>query len=149
MMSSYRQILYHLVFRTKNSQKTLEPSYAGELFAYTLGFVKNKNSFLYRINCVENHLHLLVDLHPTIALADFIRDMKTSTSIWLKQSGKFPRFNGWSEGYAALTCAWKDKEMIVSYIKNQQEHHKHISFEDELRSLLKANGININEIYFP
>ncbi len=147
-MSSYRQILYHLVFRTKNSQKTLDPIYASELFAYTMGFVKNKNSFLYRINGVENHLHLLCDLHQTFALADFMRDMKTSTSIWLKQSGKFPGFNGWAEGYAALTYAWKDKDMIVSYIKNQQEHHKQVSFEDEWRGLLKENGIDINEKYF-
>ena len=94
-------------------------------------------------------MHLLCDLHPTIALSDFMRDMKASTSIWLKQSGKFPSFNGWAEGYAALTYAWKDKEMIVSYIKNQQEHHKHVSFEDELRGLLIGNGIDINELFFP
>ena len=100
-MSSYRQILYHLVFRTKYSYKTLNPIYAKELFAYVSGFVKNKNCVLYRINGVENHLHILCDLHPSIALADFIRDLKTSTSIWLKQSGKFPGFHGWAEGYSA------------------------------------------------
>ncbi|MCX6303789.1 MAG: transposase [Bacteroidetes bacterium] len=100
-MSSYRQILYHLVFRTKYSYKTLNPIYAKELYAYVSGFVKNKNCVLYRINGVENHLHILCDLHPSIALADFIRDLKTSTSIWLKQSGKFHDFQGWAEGYAA------------------------------------------------
>jgi len=148
-MSSYRKILYHLVFRTKNSQKTLDPIYESELFAYIVGIVKNRNSFVYRINGVENHIHLLCDLHPTIPLADFMRDIKTSTSIWLKQSGKFPGFTGWAEGYAALTYAWKDKEMIVTYIKNQQEHHKYVSFEEELRGLLKENGIDINENFFP
>ena len=148
-MSSYRQILYHLVFRTKNSQKTLNPIYARELYAYTTGILKNKNCCLYRINGVENHLHLLCDLHPSIALADFMRELKVSTSIWLKQSGKFPDFQGWAEGYAALTYAWKDKETIVSYIKNQQEHHKKVSFEDELKRLLRENGVDINQDYFP
>jgi putative transposase len=148
-MSSYRQILYHLVFRTKNSHKTLNPIYARELFSYTAGFIKNKNCFPYMINGVENHVHILCDLHPSIALADFMRDLKTSTSVWLKQSGKFPRFQGWAVGYAALTYAWRDKAMISTYIKNQQKHHKQVSFDDELKKLLREYGISINEAFFP
>ena len=114
-----------------------------------MGFIKNKNCFLYRINGMEDHLHILCDLHPTIALADFMRDIKTSSSIWLKKSGKFPEFEGWADGYAALTYSWTDKEMIIDYIKNQQEHHKVESFEDELRRLLKEFGIEVDEKYFP
>ena len=148
-MSSYRQILYHVVFRTKNSRKTLNSIHTKELYAFTAGLIKNKNCFLYSINGIENHVHLLCDLHPSIALADFIRDMKTSTSIWLKQSGKFPDFQAWAVGYAALTYAWRDKEMIASYIKNQQEHHKTVSFEDELKRMLRENGIDFNEDFFP
>ncbi|NEW84879.1 MAG: IS200/IS605 family transposase [Mariniphaga sp.] len=148
-MSSYRQILYHLIFRTKDSRKTLVQEHSRELYAYLMGIIKNKNCFLYRINGMEDHLHILSDLHPTIALADYMRDIKTSSSIWLKQTGKFPEFEGWAEGYAALTYSWKDKDMIVNYIKNQQEHHKKESFEDELRSLFKEHGIEIDERFFP
>ena len=148
-MSSYRQILYHLVFRTKDSQKTLIQEHSKELYAYLMGFIRNKNCFLYRINGMEDHLHILCDLHPTIALADYMRDIKTSSSIWLKQSGKFYAFKGWADGYAALTYGWKDKDKIANYIKNQQEHHKHVSFQDELRRLLKEQGVEVNEKYFP
>jgi REP element-mobilizing transposase RayT len=148
-MSSYRQVLYHLIFRTKDSRKTLVPEHSRELFAYIMGTIRNKNCFLYRINGMEEHLHILCDLHPTIALADFMRDIKTASSIWLKQSGKFPEFDGWADGYAALTYSWKDKEMIINYIKNQQEHHKNESFNDELRRLLKEHGVEIDERYFP
>ena len=98
---------------------------------------------------MEDHLHILCDLHPGIALADYMRDIKTSSSIWIKQSGKFPEFNGWADGYAALTYAWKDKEKIISYIINQQKHHRKESFEKELRRLLKEQGIEVNERYFP
>ena len=98
---------------------------------------------------MEDHLHILCDLHPAIALSDYMRDIKTSSSIWIKQSGKFSEFNGWADGYAALTYAWKDKEMISNYIKNQQEHHKKESFQNELRRLLKEQGIEVNEKYFP
>jgi putative transposase len=81
-----------------------------------MGIIRNKNCFLYRINGMEDHLHILCDLHPTIALADYVRDIKTSSSIWLKHPGKFPEFKGWADGYAALTYGWRDKEKIASYI---------------------------------
>ncbi len=148
-MSSYRQILYHIIFRTKNGNNTLTQEHVRELYAYIFGTIKNKNCFLYRINGVEDHIHFLCDLHPSIALSNFMRDIKTSSSIWLKQSGKFRDFTGWADGYAALTYAWKDKEVIVNYIINQQEHHKNESYEDELRRLLKEYGIVVNENYFP
>jgi putative transposase len=140
-MSSYRQILYHIIFRTKSSKKSLSQEHIKELYAYILGTIKNKNCFLYRINGIEDHLHILCDLHPSIALADYMRDIKTSSSI--------SNFEAWADGYAALTYAWKDKDIIVNYIKNQQEHHKNESFEDELRRLLKEHGIEVNENFFP
>jgi len=114
-----------------------------------MGIIRNKNCFLYRINGMEDHIHILCDLHPSIALADYMRDIKTPTSVWLKQSGKFPDFNGWGEGYAALTYEWKDKEMIANYIKNQPEHHQKESFENELRRLLEEYEVVVDERYFP
>ena len=138
-----------MIFKTKNSRKTLLQEYSGDLYAYSMGIIKNKGCYLYRINGMEDHVHIFCDLHPTIALADFMRDIKTSSSIWLKQTGKFPKFEGWAEGYAAFTYAWKDKEIIIDYIKNQQVHHKKESFEDELRRLLKEHGIEVDEKFFP
>lgn len=146
-MSSYRQILYHIVFRTKNCEKSLPLDKSEELYKYIWGIIKNKNGFLYRINGMEEHIHILSDLHPSIALADYIRDIKTASSVWLKQSGNFPDFKGWAEGYAGLTYSWKDKDVIINYIKNQKEHHKNQSFEDELRGLLKEHRIEWDEKY--
>jgi REP element-mobilizing transposase RayT len=114
-----------------------------------MGIIKNKNCFLYRINGMEDHIHILCDLHPTISLADYMRDLKSSTSIWLKQSQILRAFEGWADGYAALTCSWRDKDLIINYIKNQQEHHKNESFEDELKRLLIEHGIDVNEKFFP
>ena len=148
-MSSYRQILYHIIFRTKNSQKTLSIDHSDELYAYIAGFIKKKGCFPYQINGIENHIHILSDLHPSIALADFMRDLKASSSIWLKGSHKFSDFVSWADGYAALTYAWKDKEMIINYIKNQKEHHKHETFEEELRKILEEFEIEINDKFFP
>jgi putative transposase len=148
-MSSYRQLLYHLVFRTKESLPTIKQENADQLYAYISGIIKNKNSHLYRINGVENHLHILTDLHPSIALADFMRDVKVSTSLWIKNGNLFPTFNGWADGYGSFTCSYADLGSLIDYIMNQKEHHYRKSFEEEYRSLLLESGIEIDERYFP
>ena len=89
-MSSYRQHLYHIVFRTKDSIPTIRQDNAYELYSYITGIIKNKNSHLYRINGVENHLHILTDMNPAIAPMDFVKDIKVASSIWMKKSNLFP-----------------------------------------------------------
>jgi REP element-mobilizing transposase RayT len=69
-MSSYRQLLYHIVFRTKDSKPTINQENVGELYSYIGGIIRNKNCHLFQINGVENHLHILTDLHPSLALSD-------------------------------------------------------------------------------
>ena len=148
-MSSFRQILYHIIFRTKNSAKTLPITDSDDLYRYIWGIIKNKNCTLLRINGMEDHIHVLSDLHPSIALADYVREIKASSSHWLKINSNFPAFDGWAEGYAALTYAWRDKDLIVDYIKNQREHHKQTDFVTEYRKLLEEHGIVIDDRYFP
>jgi REP element-mobilizing transposase RayT len=148
-MSSYRQHLYHLVFRTKYNLLTIKQDHVNELYAYITGIIKHKNSHLYRINGIENHLHILTDMHPSIALADFLRDIKASSSFWMKNTKLFPSFTGWEEGYGSFTCSYRDVNMLIEYIKNQQEHHKTVTFEDEYRELLLEAGIIPDERFFP
>ena len=148
-MSSYRQHLYHLVFRTKSSVPTIKQDHVNELYAYIAGIVKNKNSHLYRINGVANHLHILTDMYPSIAPIDFMREVKASSSFWMKKSQLFPQFVGWEEGYGSFTCSYKDINSLIEYIKNQQEHHKKVTFEEEYRQILKESGIIPDERFFP
>ena len=149
MPTSYRQIFYHIVFRTEESARTLPLEHSEELYKYIWGIVKNHKSHLYRINGMEEHVHMLTDLHPTVALSDFIKKIKTASSLWLKQNPRFPRFRGWSKGYAALTYSWKDKDTIIGYIINQREHYKKTLFLDEYRVLLLESGVKIDERVFP
>lgn len=148
-MSSYRQHLYHLVFRTKESLPAIKQENVSQLYAYITGIVKLKNSHLYRINGVENHLHILTEIHPTIAPADFMREVKVSSSLWMKSSDLFPAFKGWEVGYGSFTCSYSDKDRLIEYIKDQQEHHKKITFEQEYRILLQEYGITPDERFFP
>lgn len=142
---SYYQSIYHIVIRTKSNRSVLDLLHSDELYRYMYGFVCNKKCHLYRINGVEDHIHLLVGLHPTIALSDFIRDLKRSSNSWIQTSGYFPQFTSWSEGYAALSYSIKDKDRIVNYIKKQREHHKVYSFKDEYITILKENEIEYDD----
>lgn len=145
---SYTQLLYHIVFRTKGNKKTINEQNEKELYAYIFGYIKNKKSILYRINGTENHIHLLIDLHPTLSLSGFMRDLKEASSKWLKQNSNFPMFEFWAEGYGAFTYSKKEKDTIINYIKNQKEHHKTVSFKEEFRAFLEENGVEIDERYF-
>jgi putative transposase len=146
-MNSYRQILYHIVFCTYNRENTIPIDQQEALYRYIWGIIKNRKGVLCRINGIENHIHILCDLHPTVALADFIKEIKTASNVWMKETGNYPKFKSWSEGSCSLTYAYKDKEMIVNYIKNQKEHHKKISFEDEYKALLEEHGVKVDERY--
>ena len=146
-MSSFRQIFYHIIFGTKYSQPSIDESNCVELYQYISGVIKKKNCHLYRINGVEDHMHLFSDLHPTVSLSDYIKDIKVSTSLWMKESRKFPQFEAWQEGYGAFTYSLKEKDSIINYIKSQKEHHRIESFHDEFKRLLIENGVAFDEKY--
>ena len=139
---SYTKILYHIVLRTKRSEKSISQENISSLYKYIWGIIKNKQGKLYRINGIEDHVHILSDLHPSVSLADYIKSIKVASSLWMKQSGDFPSFRGWSKGYAAFTYSFKEKDTIISYIKNQQEHHRNENAEDELKRLFKDHGLD-------
>ncbi len=97
---------------------------------------------------MEDHIHILCDLHPSVALANFIKDIKVSSSGWIKQNQIFSNFECWAEGYGAFTYSVKDMEKVLNYIKHQKEHHKKINFKDEYIKLLKENEIEFNDKYW-
>lgn len=145
---SYTKLLYHIVIRTKYSRPTIPNEYSDELYRYMWGYIKNKKSVLYRVNGMPEHIHLFVQLHPTIAVSDFVRDLKTSTHSWLDKSSNFPNFESWGKKYAAISYCVRDKDMIINYIKNQRTHHKAENFTTEFRRLLNENEIEVDEQYF-
>jgi REP element-mobilizing transposase RayT len=94
---------------------------------------------------MEDHIHILVSLHPSIALSNFVRDLKVETSKMLKRTKGFEQFTAWSEGYAALTYSMRDKDMVANYIKSQREHHKKQSFREEFTTILQEAGLKLDE----
>ena len=144
-MSTFTQIVYHIVFSTKERERSLSRDRRPELYRYIWGIVKNKGAHLYQIGGTENHIHILTSLHPSDCLADFVKTIKTAASKWIKKKKVFPRFNYWQEGYGAFTLSTDQKDAVIEYIKNQEEHHKKITFIDEFRQLLEKTGIQFDE----
>ena len=138
--------IYHIVINTHGREMTLPLTSCDRLYRYIGSVVLNTQSTLYAINGIENHIHLLINLHPSVRLSDLIRDIKLSTSQWIKQNRDlFPQFSGWGKEYGAFTYALRDKEMVENYIKRQREHHQRESFEDEYRKHLTNAGIEWND----
>lgn len=125
---------------------TLPLASSESLYRYIARVVQNSHSTLLAINGIENHIHLLINLHPSVRLSDLVRDIKLSTSQWMKQNKTdFPQFAGWGKEYGAFTYALRDKEMVSNYIKNQRVHHQRESFEDEYRKHLENAGLEWND----
>lgn len=146
-MSTYTQILCHIVFSTKGRAPVLTPDGREALFRYIWGVVRSRDSNVYRINATSDHVHILTGLHPSRSLADFVKEIKVSSSHWIKANRIFSAFPGWQAGYGAFTHSKQDKERLVRYIGNQERHHERISFFDEFKRLLTEADIEFDEKY--
>ena len=146
-MSTFTQILYHIVFSTKHRERTLSADGRPELFKYIWAVIEGHKSHPYWINGVEDHLHIATHIHPTVPLSTLIKDIKLASTSEIGNNDTFKHFAGWQDGYAAFTCSYKDKNRLINYIKSQEEHHKIVSFKDELIALLEENGIEFDERY--
>lgn len=146
-MSSFRQVYYQVVFSTKNREHTIEEEHEQELYQYIWGIITKHHCKLYRINSMPDHIHIFSDLHPSVCLSDYVKNIKVASNLWMKESGKFKLFQGWQEGYGAFTYSSRDKDMIINYIKKQKEHHRQETFYNEYKRLLKENEIDFDEKY--
>ena len=96
-MPAYTRSIYHVVFGTKGRRRTLTAERRRDFLAYSCGIIKGMDSHVYRINCVEDHLHILAGLHPTLAVSTFVKRFKISSGNWIRQNGAFPLFDHWQE----------------------------------------------------
>ena len=146
-MSTFTQILYQIVFSTKNRERTLSESQQEKLFSFIWGILKNKKCHLYRIGGIEDHIHIITHIHPTVAVAELVKDIKLATSSFIKNEHLFSKFSGWQEGYDAFTYSISAKDNLIEYVKKQKEHHKKRSFKEEYVNLLKEHRIEYDEKY--
>ena len=116
------------------------------LYNYIAGIVRSNRCILYAINGIENHIHLLVNLHPDVKLSELVREIKLGSNRWIKiHQASYPMFKGWGREYGAFSYALRDRDMVKNYIDKQREHHQNATFESEYKKLLDNAGIDWND----
>ena len=146
MPSTHTSLYYHLIFATKNREPLIAPAWRHRLHDYLGGIVGNMGGIPQGIGGVADHVHLLVSLKASHCLADFVRDLKKSSSTWVSTTIPEPRFR-WQEGYAAFTVSASNREAVQVYVANQEEHHYQRSFQEELRIILEKVGVPYKDEY--
>ncbi len=132
---------YHIVLNTKRRRATIPMDSRRRLYAYMHGIITNHNCKTIRINGIENHVHLLIELHPSVALADLVGDIKRSSTLWMRSQPEFKAFECWGKEYFASTVSYNVVPKVKEYIINQEAHHKGTDFEDEIRMWVERYGM--------
>jgi putative transposase len=145
MAHSFTNLLYHIVFATKQREPCLCKDVRTHVYAYMTGVIKKKGGIPFLINGIEDHVHILAKLRPDRPLSQVVCDIKAASSGWIhKEVADLPAF-AWQTGYSAFTVSQSQMERVRNYIANQEEHHARMPFVDELRGLLKAHGYEVDE----
>lgn len=147
MPQSLARLHIHLVYSTKGRTPCLADDLRADLHAYQASVLQGLGCDPVIINSVEDHVHALFDLSRTVSVAAAVEEVKKSSSRWIK--AKRPELNGfaWQAGYGAFAVSRSKVNPVRRYIENQREHHRSMSFQDELRALLRRHGIAFDERY--
>jgi REP element-mobilizing transposase RayT len=144
-MSTHQQLLYHIIFSTKNRQRWLTDSFRENVAAYIAGAAKELSGFAIKIGGFYDHAHLLVRIPARIAVSDFVGQLKANTSKHINNTSGLIRKFGWQDGYRAFSVSVSAKDAVVSYIERQMEHHKTQTFEDEYVAMLKKHEVEYDQ----
>ncbi len=147
MSQSLVKNLVHLVYSTKQRQPWIAKNYRDDLYAYQAGIFKEWASPALVIGGVEDHVHALFSLSKNHALKKIVEEVKTGSSKWMKNEGPRVVDFYWQGGYAAFSVSQSNVEAVKRYIKNQEKHHRKMTFQDELRELFQRHGIEFDERY--
>jgi putative transposase len=146
MSSTYHSLHYHIIFSTKHRREQIANTWKDRLHEYLGGTVRGLDGVSLGVGGVADHVHLLAGLKPTHRLSDFLRDLKKSTSARVHTEIILPTFQ-WQEGYAAFTVSPDAINGVRGYIARQPEHHKTMTFLEELTELLERAGIEFDPRY--
>ena len=139
------QAFNHIVFCTKSREMTIPEGAKEDVYRFIWKEITSMKCKLLRIGGIGNHIHILLELHPTIALASLIQNIKAKSSGWMNSDRRFPNFKGWSIGYFGATISNDGKSHVIDYIKSQPEHHSATSLDDELKHLCTWAGMEYDE----
>ena len=146
MPQSLGNVLLHVVFGTKNRAPFLQsPKIREEMNAYIVGTLAAIGCPSLIVCTVEDHLHCLCQLSRTKSIAKLVEEMKVESSSWAKRQAQALRNFQWQSGYAAFSVSRSNAPRVKTYIANQEQHHRKITFQDEFWQLLTRHEIEFDE----
>jgi REP element-mobilizing transposase RayT len=137
----------HCVFSTKNRQKTITPDLDERLWPYLGGIARENKMNAISIGGIEDHVHLLLSLPSTLSVSKGLQLIKGGSSKWIHETFPAQRGFEWQEGYGAFSISKSIVPETIEYIKNQKEHHRVKTFQEEFIAFLKKHEIDYDERY--
>jgi putative transposase len=140
MQHTYSQLYVHIVFAVRNRQPQLNANIEEDVYRYISGIVRNKEQKMLAINGMPDHIHIAIGLKPTCCISDLVREIKKSSTTFMREVHKKGNFN-WQEGYGAFSCGYSALDDLIMYIQHQKQHHQIRSYGEEYAQLLKENNV--------
>jgi REP element-mobilizing transposase RayT len=146
MSHTYCCSLFHCVFSTKERRKTIAPEIQPRLWAYMGGTARERKMKALAVGGMDDHVHILLSLPSSSSVADAMRDIKSASSRWMRETCAIKSFE-WQEGYGAFSIGWAQISATVADIARQQEHHRKRDFQAEFLAFLKRHRIEYDPRY--
>jgi REP element-mobilizing transposase RayT len=141
MAHTYTKLLVHMVFATRRRQKCLDATLRPELWAYIGGIARQHKVIALAISGVEDHVHLLLSLPPSLSVSEVAKAVKGASSRWINETYPNTEFHTWQEGYGAFTIGVSQVDRTVAYIQNQERHHQQETYHEELRRFVMRHNL--------
>jgi putative transposase len=135
----------HCVWATKERRALIKPELQLRLWPYLGGIARENHIKALIVGGVEDHVHVLLSIPSTLAIAKAIQLLKGNSSKWIHETFSDQADFGWQQGYGAFSVGISGVDDTVAYIRNQAEHHRHKTFRDELVTFLKKHGLEYVE----
>jgi putative transposase len=145
MANTYTQIYLHFVFAVKYRAGMIQIKWRDELYKYITGIVQNNNHKLIAINGMPDHIHLLIGMRPIQSVSDLLQDIKGGSSKWINEKKFLKTKFEWQEGFGAFSYGKSQVKGVISYIENQEEHHKKKTFREEYLAFLDKFEVEYDE----
>src|SRR5258708_4930616 len=138
MRDTYAKLNYHLVFSTKNRAPLITKTVQDDLYGYCGGILRGNGGVLLTAGGMPDHVHLLAGWGTSTSVAKMLQLIKTNSSKWMNERpDRIPGSFAWQIGYGAFTVSESQIPLVQKYIRNQEEHHRSLSFQGEFTELLK------------
>ena len=147
MPQTLSKVILPIIFSTKNREPWLDSNVRPRMHGYLATICRDFGGELVCVGGVADHVHIVTTLPRTLSQAEFIEQIKKTSSKWLKALDARYRGFFWQRGYGVFSVSPSQLEIVLQYIDGQQEHHRSRTFQEEYRELLRKHGIDFDERY--